>query len=51
MLRKIILTALLLTGISQAYTFTLVDTRGDSIAIGDLLAQGKHIYLQWTAQY
>ena len=51
MWKKIILAAWLMTVSVDAYTFTIVDTKGDSIAIGDLLAQGKHVYLQWTAQY
>lgn len=51
MWKKFILAAFFMTVTAEAYTFTIVDTKGDSIAIGDLLAEGKHVYLQWTAQY
>jgi len=34
-----------------SYDFTVTDTKGQQIVLGDLLAEGKHVYIQWTAQY
>ena len=52
MLKKLAFISLMaFAGSTTAFDMKVVDTKGDTIAINDLLASGKYVYLQWSAQY